>query len=97
MKYFLIGLFLSFNSMYAQSPHKVEDKTLSLNPSFQLAKKSFQDADYKSALRTFLEIDSVQQNDPLLYYYVGASYLNIPGSKNKSLSYLQMASNAYEV
>jgi hypothetical protein len=96
MKYFYLALLLSLNSIYAQTPNKVEDKALLLNPAFLSAKKSFQNADYKSSLREFLEIDSLQPNNPLLHYFIGASYLNIPGIKNKSLSFLQMAADAYE-
>ncbi len=95
MKYFYIfPLLFSLSSIFAQTN---DEKKLTTNKSFLNANQYFLDEEYKSAINLYFEVDSIIPGNPYLAYSIGASYLNLPGEKSKSLVYLENASNQYEL
>lgn len=90
---YIVPLLFSLSSIFAQTS---DEKILTNDKRFLNANKYFQDQDYKSAVYLYLTADSVLPGNPYLAYYIGTSYLNIPGEKSKSLTYLENSSKQYE-
>jgi hypothetical protein len=86
LKYgFLLFLLLTAGiSAFPQSPKEIEELYRDANSYFYFE-------DYEEALALYLNVYSYQPNNSNLEYRIGICYLNIPGSKNRAIGFLEKA------
>lgn len=86
-KYILIAIICTFAlSIKAQTKRELEE-------TYRDANSYFYFEDYEEALALYLQVYASQPNNANLCYRIGFCYLNIPGSKGKSLPFLKQAVN----
>jgi tetratricopeptide (TPR) repeat protein len=82
---FLLVLMLS-NGLFSQS--RFENKK-----NFYEAESWILYEDYKEALQLYLGLNKIYPNNSNVKYRIGQCYINIPGEKEKAISYLEEAVN----
>lgn len=80
------AIILCLAALYANAQTKTE-----LEETYKDANSYFYFEDYEEALALFLQVYRNQPDNANLNYKIGFCYLNIPGSKEKSIQYLKRA------
>ncbi|MCK4663805.1 MAG: PD40 domain-containing protein [Bacteroidales bacterium] len=88
VKYILIIVYILFTVPLILSG---QDESSDSKKLLKTANQYFDDADYKYAIKIFLIIDSIQPDDPVINYKIGACYLNSEYEKVKAIPYLEFA------
>lgn len=87
LKYILVSLICLLTiTLRAQTKREIEE-------TYKDANSYFYFEDYEEALALFLQVYKHQPDNSNLNYKIGFCYLNIPGSKDKSITYLKKATS----
>lgn len=86
LKFTLILLIFAAHHSTAQTKKEIEE-------TYRDANSYFYFEDYEEALALYLQVLRHQPDNANLNYRIGFCYLNIPGSKSKSIEYLQKAAS----